>query len=383
MVGERMSVHRLKVVLLGVGGVGRALLRQIAAERGHHASRLALALEIIAVADSTALVTAAEHGLSDEALATLITLKEAGGNLAQQTSAHAVTEPLQALHALGDRLAPGTVVVDCTATDKTLPALLYALDRGCKLVLANKKPLTMQQEAYARLTRAGATTGALQPGCVRWETTCGAALPVITTLNRLLACGDHVRRIAGTFSGTLGYVMTGLQAGRAFSAVVREAHALGYTEPDPRDDLGGVDVARKALILGRGLGWQLELDDVVVEGLHPARMNSLSVSDFLAALAELDALFAAKVTAAKAEGKVLRYAATVQDGRCRVGPTLVDADSPLGRLAGVDNLIEFHTHWYDPNPLVVQGRGAGVEITASGVLSDLVELAFTIDTTER
>ncbi|MBK8045949.1 MAG: hypothetical protein IPK16_01705 [Anaerolineales bacterium] len=238
----------------------------------------------------------------------------------------------------------------------------------------------MTRRVYDRLTRAGATgdePGTRQLGRTRWETTCGAALPVIVTLNRLLASGDNVRRIAGTFSGTLGYVMTGLEAGRPFSEVVREAHKRGYTEPDPRDDLGGVDVARKALILARGLGWRMEMTDVQVRGLYPAEMSRLSVAQFLEALPALDVEFGDRVATAAADGKVLRYVATIEDGKCRVGLTLVDAASPLGRLTGTDNLVEFYTAWYDPNPLVIQGRGAGADVTASGVLSDVVELGYT------
>jgi aspartokinase/homoserine dehydrogenase 1 len=254
------------------------------------------------------------------------------------------------------------------------------LDKKYKVVLANKKPLTDTMEVYDRLTRAGATRDGLPPrqlGRTRWETTCGAGLPVIVTLNRLVAGGDKVQRILGSFSGTLGYVMTGLQEGRPFSAVVREAYDRGYTEPDPRDDLGGVDVARKALILGRGLGWRLGMDAVQVRGLYPAAMDSLSVPEFLIALPELDTEFRDRVDAAAAEGKVLRFAAALEDGHCRVGPTAVAADSPLGRLQGTDNLVEFYSQWYNPAPLVVQGRGAGGDATAAGVLSDIVELAYT------
>ena len=231
----------------------------------------------------------------------------------------------------------------------------------------------VQFHELPRVTGPG-QTGLRDPGRSRWETTCGAALPVIVTLNRLVAAGDEVRRIAGTFSGTLGYVMTGLQANRPFSEIVREAHQLGYTEPDPRDDLGGVDVARKALILARGLGWPLDLSDVQITGLYPASMDTLSVTEFMEALPQLDAHFQEQVNAASAEGKLLRFAATVENNQCRVGPTVVDASSPLGRLSGTDNLVEFYTRWYNPNPLVVQGRGAGVDATASGVLADIVEL---------
>lgn len=369
------------LILLGVGGVGRALLQQIVENRSVHAERYGLRLKVLAVADSSGAVMKSESELDDAELHEILALKGGHGKLSSHQLGKtggdplAILQTLQSHSALCGGIMP--VVVDCTATDATVPALLYTLDQNCRIVLANKKPLTVQQEVYDRLTRAGLTTGAQQLNRVRWETTCGAALPVIVTLNRLMLCGDTVTKIAGTFSGTLGYVMTGLQAGNKFSEVVREAHRLGYTEPDPRDDLGGVDVARKALILARGMGWQMEMSDVTIEGLYPLSMDGISVAKFLEAISSLDDYFAGQVKAAAKEGKVLRFAATVENGKCRVGPTLVAADSPLGRLGGTDNLVEITTRWYNPNPLVVQGRGAGVDATASGVLADVMELAFT------
>jgi homoserine dehydrogenase len=374
----------LPVILLGAGGVGRALIRQIVENRGLHAEQFDLWLAVLAVCDSDGAVLGidgrGERGLDDTNLLDIVRYKADGKRLA----AHNLGGPQNDLSAVIDIAGrPGAVVVDCTASEETAWALLFALERKYKVVLANKKPLTIDQGVYDRLTRAGDTNGAQGGpggrrtfGRARWETTCGAALPVVSTLNRLVAAGDGVQRIAGAFSGTLGFVMTGLQAGEPFSAVVREAHRLGYTEPDPRDDLGGLDVARKALILARGLGWRLDMRDVQVRGLYSPEMASLSVAQFLAALPQMDADFRDRVDVAAAEGKVLRYAATIEEGRCRVGLTAVDAASPLGRLSGTDNLVEFSTRWYSPNPLVIQGRGAGADVTASGVLSDVIELAF-------
>ena len=374
-------MRELPIILLGMGGVARALVRQIVASRGLHAAEYGLHLPFLALCDSDGAVVALERGLDDANLLDLVAHKAAGERLAD----HALGGPQADLRAIIDIAGwPGAVVVDCTATAQTIPALLYALDKKYRVVLANKKPLTDTLEVYDRLARAGVTQDdardalpSRQLSRTRWETTCGAGLPVIVTLNRLVASGDKVQRILGAFSGTLGYVMTGLQAGRPFSAVVREAYDRGYTEPDPRDDLGGVDVARKALILARGIGWRLDMDAVQVRGLYPAAMDSLSVPEFLTALPELDTEFRDRVDAAAADGKVLRFAATLEDGHLRVGPTAVAADTPLGRLQGADNLVEFYTRWYNPEPLVVQGRGAGVDATAAGVLSDIVELAFT------
>ena len=378
-------MQTIPVILFGVGGVGRALLRQISENRTVHAEQYGLTLQLLAVADSNGAIIASDEGLEDDAVQAVLAHKTAGGKLTEHALGSKYSDPLTIYEAVHHSISHSTIgqqpliLVDCTASATTVPALLAARERGDKVVLANKKPLTMQQEVYDRLTRAGTTaTSPRALGAARWETTCGAALPVICTLNRLHASGDTVRRIAGTFSGTLGYVMTGLQAEKPFSQIVREAHQLGYTEPDPRDDLGGVDVARKALILARGLGWRMELAQVQVTGLYPAAMDALSVAAFMVALPTLDEHFAQQVAAAKQQGKVLRYAATVEGNAeaptLTVGPTLVEAGSPLGRLSGTDNLVEFYTRWYTPNPLVVQGRGAGVEATASGVLADIVEL---------
>ena len=370
-------MHAIPLILFGIGGVGCALVRQIVENRTYHAAQYGLTLDILALCDRNSAVIELNGGIDDAHLRAILALKEAGGSLLDDPLGGSQSD-LTGIVDIAGRV--GAIVIDCTASEATVPALLFSVEQGYKVVLANKKPLTVQQEVYNRLTRAGATgtnqPGLRDPGRSRWETTCGAALPVIITLNRLMACGDEVRRIAGTFSGTLGYVMTGLQASRPFSEIVGEAHELGYTEPDPRDDLGGVDVARKALILARGLGWRMELADVQVTGLYPAAMDSLTVAEFMHALPELDQSFQAQVQAATAQNKVLRFAATVENGQCRVGPTLVEAASPLGRLGGTDNLVEFYTRWYTPNPLVVQGRGAGVDATASGVLSDVVEMAM-------
>ncbi|HRW03952.1 MAG TPA: hypothetical protein P5121_02585 [Caldilineaceae bacterium] len=372
----------ISLILLGAGGVGAALTRQIVEQRQFHANTYGLRLNLVALCDSNGAVLAS-NGLTDEQLTDLLAYKADGGKFAHHALGGKQNNPAAIVDMAG---RDGAIVVDCTASDETVPALLTALDRGYAIAMANKKPLTVGYDVYHRIACGGAIINKRDPnptppvinlGRSRWETTVGAGLPVIATLTRLVASGDTIARIAGTFSGTLGYVMTGLQEGKAFSEIVREAHNLGYTEPDPRDDLGGIDVARKALILARGMGWKLNMDDIDVRGLYPQTMATLSVGAFMDALPQLDDEFAGQVAAANAEGNVLRYAATVADGHCTVGPVVVSADSPLGRLSGTDNLVEFHTRWYSPNPLVIQGRGAGTDVTAAGVLSDVMELAFT------
>jgi homoserine dehydrogenase len=260
----------------------------------------------------------------------------------------------------------GCVVVDVTASDAAVPALELALHRGYAAVTANKLPLTGDQATFDRL--------ASSPR-FRYESTVGSAVPVIETTRGLLRAADQVEVIRGALSGTLGFICTGLQDGQPFSALVQEAMRRGYTEPDPRVDLAGLDVARKALILARTIGWKIELGDIEVSSLVLPELAGLPLPDFLARLPELDAGFATQVAAAASEGKVLRYIAELRDGKAAVGLQAVAAESALGHLRGNDNLVAFHTRYYPDEPLVLQGRGAGVDAAAAGVHSDIVALA--------
>jgi homoserine dehydrogenase len=181
--------------------------------------------------------------------------------------------------------------------------------------------------------------------------------------------------VRGVLSGTVGFVSSGLELQRPFSELVREAIRCGYAEPDFRLDLSGMDVARKALIIARTLGWRLELGDVEVEDLLPAGFRTLSRDECLARLHELDAAYAERAAAAAADGRVLRYVAELCNGRAAVGMRAVPADSAVGRLRGTDNLVAYHTRCYSDTPLVLQGRGAGADAAAAGVHGDIVALA--------
>ena len=355
----RSASHRQPLVLLGLGGVGRALLKQILDARQLHERRYGLRLQVVAVADSLGLLMADE--LDDDRLSEALEVKESGGSVGELEGARDVSDKW-----LEQR---NPLVADTTATDAVTPSLIETLRRGGGVALANKKPLTGSWKDFQALST--------YPARARWESTVGSGLPVNATLARIVASGDHVTRITGTISGTLGFLMSGLEQGRTFSDLVCEAHRKGYTEPDPREDLGGLDVARKALILARTLGWKLEMKDVEVKGLYPhGELDKLEATEFLSRIAELDEGFSERVRRAAESGSSLRYAARVEDGRCSVGPADVPSDSPLGRLRGNDNLIEFTTGFFQPNPLVIQGRGAGVAATAAGVLADLVELSL-------
>jgi homoserine dehydrogenase len=348
------ALQQQPLLLLGLGGVGRALARQITAARARHAERNRLRLVVVGVADSaSALIEPV--GLADDHLAELVARKSRGEPVGSDPP---LTE-------LPSALPANTIVVDTTATEATVPLLLAAKARGMGVVLANKLPLAGPLDWW----------DALADDRTRWETTCGAALPVISTLNTLLDSGDDVLRIEGVLSGTLGFLCAQLEAGRPFAAAVREAKAKGYTEPDPRQDLSGLDAARKALILARMLGYRLTISDVAVESLYPAEMNEMSAEAFLNALDTLDAPMRQRASALTANGRRLRYAAEIQDGQLRVGLVGADPESKLGSIRSSDSIVIFHTRHFSDNPLAVSGRGAGQEVTASGVLGDIVSLA--------
>ena len=354
-------MKRIPLIIFGAGKVGRALVGQLTAAAQY--SRRTRRRELLMVAwcdiDGAAVD---ERGLSADELQTIATAKAAGAAFPNAQPAY--RPDLDAIVDVAG--ADGCIVADVTASDGTDPALELALRRGYGAVIANKIPLVGPQAVFDTLT------GSRR---FRYETTVGSAVPVIEATLGLVRAADQVNIVRGVLSGTLGFISTGLQVGQPFSALVVEAMKRGYTEPDPRIDLGGMDVARKALIIARTLGWKLELADVQVASLVPAEMAALPLTEFVARLPELDAGFAAQAAAAAEEGKTLRYVAELKDGKASVGLAGRAADSALGQLRGNDNLVAFHTRYYPDTPLVLQGRGAGVDAAAAGVHSDIVALA--------
>lgn len=274
--------------------------------------------------------------------------------------------------ALGAALAAGPddlVVADVTAAE-TADLLLEALQAGAAVATANKLPVAGPMATWRDLHEA-AGAGARRLG---YECTVGAALPVTRPLRGMRASGDEVKGIQGALSGTLGFLMTSLDEGSSFSAAVRRAHAQGLTEPDPREDLSGRDVQRKAVILARLAGLEVEPDEVPCEDLSPAGSERDSLEDFLSRLESADPSWAAMVASAGQASRRLRYLATVGPEGARVGLEEVPLASPWGALAGPDNQVVIRTSRYHPHPLVVRGPGAGVALTAAGVFEDILEV---------
>jgi aspartokinase/homoserine dehydrogenase 1 len=361
--GAMVQPERMEIILLGFGQIGRTLASLIG-----QVKRPSLSLRVSAVIDRSGYVFEPQ-GLSGRRLAALAAEKRRGKPLARAARGRAGSAEDAVSHIARYALTR-PVLVDLTA-DETAPVLEAALTHGMDLVLANKRPLAGRSGVSESLRQTASARGRR----LLHEATVGAGLPIIDTYHKLIESGDRVERIEGLLSGTLGFVLSRVASGEPFSAAVRAAMKRGYTEPDPREDLSGMDVGRKALILARLLGYPGELRRGAVESLVPRWARAISRDEFLERLEELDAGWRRRAAAAAVAGQALRYVATVTPARIAVGIRSVALTSPLAAITGSDNQIVFTTARYKSNPLVITGPGAGAEVTAAGVLNDILRLA--------
>lgn len=361
------SSKETALTFLGFGQIGRTLSSQLITQRHYFQHDLGITVKQVALIDRSG-VLVEEQGFSEESLEKIFSQKSKGKKLVEPASSEPLLESIR--KKIFSLPSSRSILVDLTA-DETAPLLQEALSRGFHVVLANKKPLAAPQEQFDMLFE----TARQKKVSLRYEATVGAGLPILDTLHKLQEAGDPVRAVLGCLSGTLGFLMSQLEDGALFSEAVQKAYELGYTEPDPRDDLCGMDVARKALILARSLGRRLELKDISVTSLFPEELGDPNPQSFLRKLTALDEGFAEKIREAKREQKVLRYVARIEPESVQVGLEAVPVASALGRLRGTDNTVVFYTRRYSQNPLVVTGPGAGAEVTAAGVLNDIVSIS--------
>jgi aspartokinase/homoserine dehydrogenase 1 len=370
--GFYLSAQTLALGLIGAGNVGAAFLRQLAAARDKLRAEQNLDLRLLGLATSRAMLLGAA---SRDALlgASGLDPSRARDELSR------AGEPLDlerfADHVQAEHL-PHALILDCTASPEVAERYAGWLERGIHVAVANKQAGSGPWPRYARIRAACAA------GRARWryESTVGAGLPVIGTLRDLVDTGDRLHAVEGILSGTLAWLFNVHDGREPFSALVRRARELGYTEPDPRDDLSGLDVARKLVILAREAGWRTSLADVAVEGLVPAALARVSVQEFLERAGELDAPLGERLERARRAGCVLRYVARLsQDGEARVGLAELPADHAFAHGRLTDNVVQFTTDRYRENPLVVQGPGAGPEVTAGGLFADVLRIAAGLD----
>jgi cystathionine gamma-synthase len=353
--------EKTDVILLGAGAIGRELLEQISD------SASGRSLRICGVIDRSGYVFDGD-GIAAGTLAELADHKKSGRPLADHAFG-VKAQPEQSVSAVTAHASlVNPILVDLTAAE-TSSLLDVALGRGFDLVLANKVPLAGDQQAIDNLFVSAALNGRR----ILSEATVGAGLPVLDTIRKLSESGDEILAIEGCPSGTLGYLLGEVGRGITFSEALRSAIGSGYTEPDPRIDLSGLDVARKALILARLIGYRGGLAEVKVTSLVPPHLASVSLPEFLDRLSELDGEWAARVIGAEANGEVLRYRARITAQAITVGLVGVQASDPLASLTGTDNQFAITTRRYR-QPLVITGPGAGAPVTASGVFADILRL---------
>jgi aspartokinase/homoserine dehydrogenase 1 len=353
-----LSPHTVSIGVVGPGTVGRVLLDQLASQRERLARDFNIDLRVRGILRSKEMLLA-DQSIDLAHWRDQLAASKTPGDLARFV-AHVHAEHL-----------PHAVVIDCSSNETVAAAYRDWLAAGLHVITPNKKANSGAMSYYDGLRAAGRASGAHY----LYETTVGAGLPVVQTLRDLRETGDEIRSVEGIFSGTLAYLFNVYDGSTPFSAIVRDAKQKGYTEPDPRDDLSGLDVARKLIILGREMGLRLELGDVQVESLVPADLSAGSSEEFLAQLPKYDAAMDQRYQAAKARGRVLRYVGRVSsDGQATVGLVEVERTHAFANIALTDNIVRYSTARYNRNPLIVQGPGAGPEVTAGGVFADLLRL---------
>lgn len=346
--GFYLSNKTISIGVIGSGLVGSTLLQQIEATKAQLSENDGINLYVRGIANSKTMRLS--HG--DEIPTDLNAFAD-----------HIIAEDI-----------PHSVIIDCTANQEIANQYLKWMQKGAHIITPNKRAGSGDFTYYQQLKSCSKTSGRH----FLYETTVCAGLPVIKTLQDLIQTGDHIESIEGTVSGTLGYIFHELSLGKSFSDVVKQAKQLGYTEPDPRDDLSGMDVARKMVCLAREIGLNTNINDVAVHNLIPESLRECSVEEFLEKLPEFDHLIQEKMDIAKQAQEKWVYVGAIENGVVKVAMKTYPLNHPFARLSGADNMLCFRTARYHQQPLIIQGPGAGKDVTAAGVFADLLRLVSMI-----
>lgn len=352
------NTKTIHVFMLGAGLIGNTLLQQLNQQKDYLLNEQGININLVALANSKKMHFD-ENGLN-------ISLDK--DELLAQGEASDPGSYIERMKALN---LPNSIFVDCTASNIAIDYYEDILNSSISIATPNKLANSGNYLTYQKLKQAALLHGVK----FLYETNVGAGLPVINTLKDLQHSGDKISKIEGVLSGTLSYIFNNFDGSTSFSEVVREAKEKGLTEPDPRDDLNGQDVARKILILAREVGWALEPDQVQVENILPQScLDAASVDDFFAALEQSNGVFQQRVEDAANAGKKLRLVAELSNGEAKVKLEAVDSHHPFYTLQGSDNMIAFTSQRYQNQPLVIRGPGAGADVTAAGVFAEIISV---------
>jgi aspartokinase/homoserine dehydrogenase 1 len=349
--------RRLALAVVGVGNIGAALLRQLHQQRAYLLSK-GFDVLVVALANSRKFV-ASETGIN------LAHWQEALSGSRRRMSPAALIDAVSAMN------VTNAAVVDCTADPSVVDAYTAFIEADFHIVTPNKKANVLPWRRYVTLKEVLQT----RQKHFLYEANVGAGLPVLSTLHDLVASGDEIVKIEGILSGTLSYLFNAYDGSVPFSELVRQAQQMGFTEPDPREDLSGQDVARKLLILAREIGLTMDIAQVPARSLVPGALSRGPFgASFYSAFSRYDSDMLKRYENARARGRVLRYVAVLENGRARASLEEYPREHPLALAKGSDNIIAFTTKRYSRTPLVVQGPGAGADVTAMGVFSDILKL---------
>jgi len=349
----------VNLFIVGTGLIGGTLLRQISNQTNFLAKEYLLNVKIIALANRKKMFIDS-NSIDPADWENKLDTSELNTNLDK------LIDNMKKLN------LPNSIFVDCTASEEVVDKYQDILDASISIVTPNKKANSRSMEFYQSLKQSALYHNVK----FLYETNVGAGLPIINTVRDLVSSGDKIINIEGILSGTLSYLFTSFTKGKSFSHILKEAKAKGFTEPDPRDDLNGMDFARKVLILAREVGMKMELKDVKVENIVPLRArNSKSIEDFFAKLEKCDDEFELKRKAAEDKGKVLRYIAKLENGKAEISLHEIDDKHPFYSLSATDNILALTTKHYKDRPIVIKGPGAGADVTAAGVFADIIRIS--------
>ena len=352
------EIKTLNIFMAGLGLIGSTLLQQIARQHEYLVKDKLLKINFIGIANSRQM-------LFDEKGIDITRWREVLDKNHEKSDMSVFVQKMKGMN------LPNSIFVDCTSSAGVTRFYQEILQSAISISTPNKLANSGSYEEYVQLKQIALRAGVK----FLYETNVGAGLPVIRVLQELKDSGDEIYKIEGILSGTLSYIFNTFSAEKKFSEIVREAKEKGFTEPDPRDDLNGMDVARKILILAREVGLKMEPEEVIIAQILPEScLQAPSIKEFFEALDATNPIFEEKLQQAEKEGKKLRFIATLEEGKARVNLKAVDNTHPFYSLSGSDNIISYTTARYKERPLVVKGPGAGAEVTAAGVFAEIISI---------